>query len=414
MNAFAKLYLRSLVRNKGRTLLLALLTGFAAFVMAYFAQFLRGVGVNFTDNLVDLSSGDAYIANAVDTKADETIFDRNYEFFRLSPEFYAAAATLPGFEQVRERLDFEATIKTEADSTFMPVGGFQPSREPALERNFVFAEGRMFKDAEYGIILPADVARRYGIKAGDTVSLITRSVDKRINLLNLTVTGTFTTRNLSSWFNNSAYVSLEAARGLVNDARALTRLNVHFAADAKPEDYMPRLQALLQQHPVEKNPPLAVTYWKDGAKFFTDLTFTIEAGFFIVVGIICTILAASIAFTSIMNVMERRREIATYGALGAAPKMVRKILIYESVFLSDISSIAGIGIAAICFIITRRVGVPIGNEELSGFLGSSHFYPALDWAGFWVPFIITKMVAGQTAYLIGTYAAKRPLTEATA
>jgi ABC-type lipoprotein release transport system permease subunit len=414
MNAFSKLYLRSLFRNKGRTLLLALLTGFAAFVMAYFAQFLRGVTVNFTDNLIELASGDAYIASKVEAKADETIFDRKYEFFRLPETFYTEAATIANFESVHERLDFEATLDTGEDSAYLPVGSFKPSNEPALVRNFTFAEGRMFSDAEYGIILPVDTARRYNLKVGDTVSLITRSVDKRINLLTYTVTGTFTTGNLSAWFNNSAYISLASARMLVNDPRALTRLNVHFDAEAKHDEYMPQLESLLQKFALPANPALGVTYWKDGSKFFTDLAFTIEAGFFIVVGIICTILGASIVFTSMMNIMERRKEIATYGALGASPKMVRKILLYESIFLSDISSIIGIVIAAICYVLTKDIGIPIHNAELSGFLGSSHFYPALDWAGFWVPFVITKVVAGQAVYFIGTYAARQPLSEAMA
>lgn len=414
MNAFSKLYTRSLVRNKGRTLLLGLLTGFSAFIMAYFAQFLRGVGVNFTDNLIELASGDAYIANVIDKKGDETIFDRKYEFFHLPADFYSATAALPGFKQVHERLDFEATIETGEDSVFLPVGAFQASKETALGKNFTFAQGRMYHDGEYGVILPVDTARRYGLKVGDTVSLIARSVDKRVNLLTYTVVGTFTTRNLSAWFNNSAYVSLESARALVNDPRALTRLNVHFEDGAKPKEYLPRLQALLQQFKLPENPALSVTYWKDGAEFFADLTFAIEAGFFMVLSVICTILAASIAFTSMMNILERQKEIATFGALGASPKMVRKILLYESICLSDISTLIGIALAAICFVLTKRVGVPITNPELSGFLGSSHFYPALDWAGFWVPFLITKVVAGQSAYLIGTYAAKQPLTHATA
>lgn len=415
MNAIWSLVFKSLIRNGGRNLLQAGLIFFAAFVMAYFSQFLAGVTRNFTENLVELATGEIYVSSTINSEVDHNVFDREYKYLSVPSTFINEVDKLDGVETVNPRIDLPVRLNLPDDTVTFKMSAFNPEHEPRLVNNFTLTEGRMIEDGAFEIIVPQDLARRHDIQLGDSVPLLAGTVNRRVNLVTYTVVGKFHTNSLSAWFNNYIYTSLQPARVLLNDESVLTRLNIHLTEDAEKDVLMPQVNQLIEQHLIhDKNPALDATWWEDGAEFFSSLVFGIEAGFFIVVGIILTILACSMGFATVMTVLERTKEIATYGALGAPPKMIRKIFLMENVLLSDLSSLAGTGVAIIAYLLTVDVGIPINNPEFEGFIGASHFYPAFDIAGFIVPFLLCKLVTAQVSFFIVTNAAKKPITEAIA
>ncbi len=414
MNAIWSLVFKSLLRNGGRNLLQAGLIFFAAFVMAYFAQFLAGVTRNFTENLVELATGEIYVSSTIDKEIDQNVFDREYKYLRVPAPFLNDVEKLEGVEAISPRIDLPVRLNLPDDTVTFKMAAFNPAIEPRLINNFTLTDGRMIEDGAFEIIVPQDLARRHNIQIGDTIPLLAGTVNRRVNLVEYTVVGKFLTNSLSAWFNNYVYTSLAPARVLLNDETVITRLNIHLAEDAEKDVLMPKVNALIEQYLISNNPPLDATWWEDGAEFFSSLVFGIEAGFFIIVGIIMTILGCSMGFATVMTVIERTKEIATYGALGAPPKMIRKLFMMENVLLSDLSSLAGIGIAVIAYLLTVDVGIPINNPQFEAFIGASHFYPALDIGGFILPFIICKLVTAQVSFFIVTSAAKKPITEAIA
>lgn len=415
MNAIWSLVFKSLLRNGGRNLLQAGLIFFAAFVMAYFSQFLAGVTRNFTDNLVELATGEIYISSTIDAEIDHNVFDREYKYLRIPQAFLDEVSALEGVEAVHPRIDVPVRLNLPDDTVTFNMSAFNPDQEQRLINNFTLTEGRLIEKGAFEIMVPQDFARRHNIEIGDTVPLLAGTVNRRVNLVQFTVVGKFLTSSLSAWFNNYLYTSIAPARVLLNDNSTLTRLNIHLVEDAEQAVLMPQVNALVAQHlSNDSNPPLDATWWEDGAEFFSLLVFGIETGFFIIVSIIVTILACSMGFATVMTVIERTKEIATYGALGGSPKMIRKIFLMENVLLSDLSSLAGTLIALIAYLLTKDIGIPINNPEFEGFIGASHFYPALDIAGFIVPFLICKLVTAQVSFFIVTRAAKKPITEAIA
>ncbi|MCY7295216.1 ABC transporter permease [Alteromonas sp. a30] len=415
MNAIWSLVFKSLLRNGGRNLLQAGLIFFAAFVMAYFAQFLAGVTRNFTDNLVELATGEIYVSSTINKEIDQNVFDREYKYLRVPAPFLNEVSKLEGVETIHPRIDLPVRLNLPDDTVTFKMAAFNPENEPRLVNNFSITEGRMVENDAFEIIVPQDLARRHNINVGDSIPLLAGTVNRRVNLVQYTVVGKFLTNSLSAWFNNYVYTSLQPARVLLDDENVMTRLNIHLVEDAEREVLMPQVNALVAQYlDNDSNPELDATWWEDGAEFFSSLVFGIEAGFFIIVGIIMTILGCSMGFATVMTVIERTKEIATYGALGAPPKMIRKIFMMENVLLSDLSSLAGIGIAVIAYLLTVDVGIPINNPQFEAFIGASHFYPALDIGGFILPFIICKLVTAQVSFFIVTSAAKKPITEAIA
>lgn len=411
MNAIWSMAFRSLTRNGTRNLLQAGLICFAAFVMAYFAQFLAGISKNFTENLVELATGDIYISSTIDSSTEQSIFDREYEYLRMSDSFLTELSNMNGVTEVNHRIEIPVRFNLPDDTVTFQLAAFNIGTEQRMKNNFTIVDGRMIEDGAFEIVLPADFARRNNIALGDTLPLLAGTVSRKVNLMTFKVVGTFKTQSLSAWFNNYAYTSLVPARTLLNSPLAVTRLNIHVQKDTDIEQFKTALGKKMEAELPRKNPPMDATHWTVGAAFFSSLIYGIEAGFFAVIAVICTILGCSIGVATIINVMERSKEIATLGALGAAPKIIRRIFIRENVLLSDLSSLLGITLAFVAFIITQQSGIPVNSPEFEGFLGTSHFYPALDIAGFIVPFLICKFVTFSVSFIIIGRAAKKPIAE---
>jgi putative ABC transport system permease protein len=408
------LVVRTVLRQRSRNLLMGLLILFASFVIVFFSQFLEGVSRNFAQNMIALASGEAYVSSKVERSTDRNIFDRDYDYFTLSPAFYQGLAAVPGYAATSARLEFDAKLVFSDNSVQQRIMAFDLASEAKLRDNFRFVEGRMFRSGEYGVVLPVDFARRHGIRVGDRVRLLARAVSQQINLIDFTVTGLFTTANLSAWFDNYGYLDLPVARVLVDDPGALTRLNIKLDDGAALEASRAAVAALLKANKNAANPALDTTTWGEGAAFFTELTAAMKLSYAIVIAIVIVMVAASLAFSTMMNILERTKEIATLGALGAPPHVIRRLLVAENLLLAVVAASAGTLCAGLAFLITARVGIPIGVKELSGFLGSSHFYPAFSPSGFAAGLLVPPVVAFLASFVFAGRAAKLPIAAAIA
>lgn len=418
-NSHWSLIVRNVLRQRSRNLLLGLLILFASFVIVYFSQFLEGVSRNFSQNMIELASGDIYVSSTIARDVDKNLFDRDYEYFVLPPAFYQELAKLPGhgahLSQPRARLELNAKLVLADDSVQQPVMAFDVAQEPRLKQNFTFLEGRMFNSGEFGLILPVDLAKRHQVRVGDTVRLLAKAVSGQINLIDYRVTGLFASNNLSASFDRYAWLDLAAARVLVDNRAALTRLNLNLAPGSDAASITSTTAAvgkLLAQHQQAGNPALDCTHWSAGAALFTALTAGLKTSYGIVISIIVIMMAASLAFATMMNILERSKEIATLGALGAPPFQIRRMLVGENLLLAGVAALAGVVLAALVFLITAKVGIPITVKELRGFLGSSMFYPAFNAGGFITGLLVPLLVALIASYIFAGRAAKLPIAQA--
>lgn len=411
-NSRSSLIVRNVLRQRSRNLLLGLLILFASFVIVYFSQFLEGVSRNFSQNMIELASGDIYVSSTIARDVDKSLFDRDYEYFVLPPGFFKQLASLPGYASHRPRLEFNAKLVLSDDSVQQPVMAFDVAHETRLKQNFTFLEGRMFNSGEYGLILPFDFAKRYQVRVGDTVRLLAKAVGGQVNLIDYRVTGLFASNNLSASFDRYAWLDLSVARVLVDNPAALTRLNVNLVPGTDAVAASQALTKLLANHPQSSNPALDVTHWSTGAALFTALTAGLKTSYGIVIAIIVIMMAASLAFATMMNILERSKEIATLGALGAPPYQIRRMLVGENLLLAGVAALAGLLLAGLVFLITAKVGIPITVKELRGFLGSSMFYPAFNAGGFITGLLVPLVVAWVASYIFAGRAAKLPIAQA--
>ncbi len=409
-----KLIVRNVLRQRSRNLLLGALITFASFVMVYFSQFLAGVHHNFSTNIVALATGDIYVASQVTREIDRNIFDREYRYFRYPPAFAEALEGVPGVIAVHPRLEFDTKVATEIDSVPFKAMAFDLTNDRQLAANFRLVEGRMFNAGAYEVIVPVDFARRNLIQVGDTIRLLAKSLDKKINLIDYEVTGLFQAVSLPAWLENYVYIDLPVARVLVNDATGATRLNLSVDPAAPLTQVRDKVAEVVAAQHLPEDGALDTSYWQQGAEMFTELTGALQLSYTLITTIITLMVAAALAFTTMLTIFERTREVATLAALGASPLRIQTILVGESVVLAIIASAVGIALASLLFLVTARAGIPITNQELSGFLGSSHFYPAFDLGGYIAGLLVPLLVALLASYFFARRASRLPIADALA
>lgn len=420
--SLARLACRNLLRQRSRTLLLGGLVLFSSLVIVYFSQFLAGVQLNYSRNLAALATGDVYFASRVTREIDRSIFDREYRYFRFDAALQSELARLPGVQAATVRLEFDTKVATDIDSLPFRAMAFDPRADAALARNFRLVEGRLFQPGAYEIVVPVEFARRNQIRVGDSIRLVAKALNKKINLIDYRVTGLFSAISLPAWFDNYVYIDLAAARVLVDDPAGATRVNLALQPGADAEATRAALDALLQrraaaqqQQPAEeRDPELQALHWHDGAEVFEELVGAMQLSYAIVIAIVTVMVGASLAFTTMLNIVERTRELATLAALGATPGRIRALLVGESLVLGLAASLAGTALAALLFAVTARVGIPITSKELGGFLGASRFHPAFDAGGFVAGLAVPLLVALLASWFFARRAARLPIAQALA
>ena len=109
------------------------------------------------------------------------------------------------------------------------------------------------------------------------------------------------------------------------------------------------------------------------------MTDMIQKFYAIFMVIILAALAFGIVNTMLMVVLERTKELGMLTAIGMNKKRVFSMIMLESVFLSLVGGLVGMGVSKFLISLTARNGINlIGYEEGFEALGfSAHIYPVI-------------------------------------
>jgi len=129
----------------------------------------------------------------------------------------------------------------------------------------------------------------------------------------------------------------------------------------------------------EKLPGYEVMNWKEIQPDLAMMTDMIEKFYAIFMVIILAALAFGIVNTMLMVVLERTKELGMLTAIGMNKKRVFNMIMMESVFLSIVGGVVGMGISQAVIGITARNGINFTNyqEGLEALGYTSHIYPSI-------------------------------------
>jgi putative ABC transport system permease protein len=397
---------RNLVRQKRRTVLMAVVVafGFAAFALAggFIAQSFEGLREGTIRSVGQLQ--------AVDRRAVTTSEERTLEFgIPNADRARAIVARDPAVSSVLPRIDFVGLASNGTKSVPYLGVGVDPEPEAAATgaREMVTSGQYLSGDGGDGILLGTGLASALGAKPGDRVTLMATTPDGSLNAVDGVVRGLVDVRIKEL---NDRY--LAAGSGLVarllQSPATVSKLVVFLKPGADEEAARKRIAAEL----AAAGYSLAIRGWRELAVFY-DQVRLLYVGIFGFVGavlVVIVILSAAIVMT--MAVTERTREIGTLRALGTRPSGVLRLFLAEGIAIALVGCAAGALFAVLVRTVLNAWGFTLPPPP-----GGTHGDPihvqlyALAYLAGLVAMAVTMTVA---SYFPARRAARMPIVDALA
>lgn len=265
-----------------------------------------------------------------------------------------AIAAMHGVRTVAPRLSFTG-LASRNDTTLSFLGeGVVPELETELSRDVTLAQGEGLSSTDpEGIVLGKGLAAGLGAKPGDTIVLLTKTVNGGVAGLEARVRGTYFTSN-KAYDDASLRVTLATARKLLQTDGA-HRWVVLLDRTERTAKFMRDLGAAL--------PPgadgLETVPWYQLAQYVAKVEALFSAQLDLLRTIIAVIILASISNILVMSALERTSEIGTMMAVGTRSRRVLALFLAEGVILGALGSALGALVGAVLAVVISHVGIPM-------------------------------------------------------
>ena len=240
--------------------------------------------------------------------------------------------------QVLPRIEFTGLIANGDKSSIFVGSGVDACYEFTVTGPFLeVTQGEVLNpDSDMPtIMLGKGLAQQFGTHIGDSLTLLTTTVDGTLNGVDAKVVGIFGT-GVPEMDQRKLYVSLNVAQNLIATRRVST-LSVYLKNTALTMAYVDKLK--------QRYPQLATRSWDELATFYHGVRNLYDRIFAVMGFVIVIVVLLSIINTIGMTVVERTREIGTLAALGALPGELLFNFVIEAAMIGVIGSAIGMLVA---------------------------------------------------------------------
>lgn len=200
-----------------------------------------------------------------------------------------------------------------------------------------------------GVLIGSELASRTGTRAGETVEIV--SANLRLPSVNpvkrkVRVSGIFRS-GLFEYDSTWIYLGLDVASEFVGTNRAVSVISVQIA------DIFAARRTAAEIRDALGNSYTTIDWEEANRPLFNALALERRMGLFII-ALIILIGALNITTTVILVVVERRREIGILGAIGASPRSIMGIFIFEGAMVGLLGALIGVVLGSLACLIGNR------------------------------------------------------------
>jgi putative ABC transport system permease protein len=384
---FLSMALKNIFRQKKRTFTLGVNYTIVTFILVLLFAFSQGARMNITSNLVRASAGHITIAGqyVVGGRVFQGVL-RYPEIERVARETLGAGLTVLPRYIVRSAMYYQGLSKR---VTFV---GIDTRLEEGFRDQIRFLEGswQEFVDSDNAVVLPAEVAKYFGLAYGDDVLVSTRTRFGAFNTATFRVKGIYETGNffiqsqLLAHFDflqkldlaerdaaSTLYLYLPSTSGLSEKRdRLVETLTLAGFEAKKPKDENSALSAVTAASPryeVDQRGAdrveLTLATIGEVLGLVRSVLAAVNAIGALIAAIMLFIIAVSIFINMRMTINDRLREIGTMRAMGMESGGVTGLFVLENVLLALIFTAAGAALALIVVLAVRTlVPFPTGGN----------------------------------------------------
>jgi putative ABC transport system permease protein len=371
---YAKLALRNVFRNRRRTLITLAAMGFGAAAIIVFGGFVHSIYYGVRESTIRSQVGHIQIyRRGYSEKGNLAPFDY------LIADYPALREELRRIEHVTmvtARLGFSGLVSTGDTTTAFVGAGVVPEGEMDLSALAVIVDGKELATRDpRGVTLGVGLARAFGVKPGDDLTLLTTTKAGAINALAVKVRGVWES-------GEKAYDDRFLRIGLPETQRVLDLeggevQSIVLLLDAT--DNTAAVRESLERLIRDRGLDLEIKTWEDLALRYHQVRELFGRIFAVLTLIVSIMVVFGITNTMTMAIFERTREIGTVMALGTRRRGVVSMFVLEGFVLGVLGAVAGVvlGVALAKAISAVGIQLPPPPGSTRGFMVQIFVVPAV-------------------------------------
>lgn len=356
-----KLAMRNVFRNKIRTLITLAAIAFGAVSIIIAGGFFEDTFMQMREVVIHSHFGhiQVYRKGYIDHGSSAP-----FEYLIEEPDKVAEKIkALDHVKSITPRISFSAMISTGENTVSAFCEGVDPDGELSLnkienikntETSLSIQDGsNLTKEDEFEIVLGRGLAKNIGAKPGDSLVLLTNTVEGSLNAFDVKVKGIFYTA--SKEFDDRALrLPIDIAQKLIRTKGIQTLVVLLDATEntlKAKDDILKTIQSM--------DTEMEIRVWGELADFYNKTVELYGRQFFILKLIITIIVVLSIFNTINMAIWERTREIGTIMAMGYKKMDIMKLFLAEGFILGILGGISGILLGILLARVISFFGIPM-------------------------------------------------------
>lgn len=330
-----KLSLRNIFRNRRRSLMTLFVLVFAATALIMFGGYkeisFHGVRESMIRN--GLGHLQVYKRGYLETEAQRPLEYglENYEELRRVIE------KNPKVEMTAAQISLMGMVTNgDKTETFLATA-VEPSKDQKMASQILKA-GEFLSDREQdGVIVGELLARSLNVKPGDYLTLMTTSVNRSLNGMDVKVLGTFST-GVKDYDERSIKMPLIAAQRLMHTSK-IDKLLILLKETKETQSVEGELARAFASHQWD----VEMRDWSQLATFYHQVVALYNGIFGFLGAVVFVIVILSVSNTVMMSILERTREIGTLLAIGTTRYRVWTMFLLEGLMIGILGG--GLGLA---------------------------------------------------------------------
>src|SRR5882724_11469226 len=374
MALYAKLALRNVFRNRRRTLITLAAMGFGAAAIIVFGGFVHSIYYGVRESTIRSQVGHIqFYRKGYSEKGNLAPFDYLIADY---PTLRDELRRLPHVKTVTARLCLSGLVSTGDTTTAFVGSGVVPEGEMDLSALAVIVDGKELATRDpRGVTLGVGLARAFGVKPGDDLTLLTTSKAGAINALAVKVRGVWESGE-KAYDDRFLRIGLPEVQRVLDlehgEVQSVVLLLDRTENTAAVRD---RLERLIRERGLD----LELKTWEDLALRYHQVRELFGRIFGVLTLIVSIMVVFGITNTMTMAIFERTREIGTVMALGTRRRGVVSMFVLEGFVLGVLGAIAGVVLGGALAKAISAVGIqlPPPPGSTRGFMVQIFVVPAV-------------------------------------
>ena len=385
MSIETKMAWRNIWRNPRRTLLTVCAITFASVLLVFMLSFQFGSYETMINTSVKISTGHLQVqAEAYQEK-------KSIRFVIPEPQTIAkVVAQIPEVAAYTFRGQAFSLISSTDRTYGVVVTGIDPQKEARVSRlKQLMREGHFLAGNDRNqAVIGKLLARNLRAKIGDELTLLGQGRDGSIAATVVNIKGIFSS-GIDEFDRAAMQIPLTTFQDTFSMDQAVHEIVIIGKSLSDVAEIKAKLQTALSA--LENRKKLTALDWQE---LMPGLRQAIEMDLIsglIFYGLLIVVVAFSILNTFLMAILERTKEFGVMMAIGTTPRRLTKVLLLESMTITLIGIIAGIGIgiAVTAYFQVHGIDFSGGSELLSQFGITGRMYPKLSFLSVTIgPFMV--------------------------